>query len=84
MAPKESTAAAHMPCNFMLNFVATHFALGLDHDTDHRVAIFAHDVTVGKTINGEEILGPCAIVPRLTGDSSILKCEIFDHSQHDE
>ena len=65
---KESTAAPHMPCNIVLNFVAIHLAIGIDHDVDYRVAvvaIVAHEATVGKTINGEETLGPCASVPRL-------------------
>ena len=81
---KESTAAPNMPCNIVLDFVATHFALGLDLDTDHRAAIVAHEATVGKTINGEETLGPCASVPRLTWDSSMLKYELFDQSQLEE
>ena len=71
-------------CNIVLYLVATHFALCLDHNADHRVTIVAHEATVDKAINGEETLRPCANVLRLTGDSSILKCDFFDHSQHDE
>ena len=46
----------------------TPLALDFDNDANHRVVAVAHEAAVGEIL-GEQLLGPCAIAPRLTRNS---------------